>query len=246
MTPLIFKRAPIGWNHDDYDVVDDGVIVGRIFKVPIAPREQTWMWASGHNGHMRRAAHGYEPTREAAMAHASVKSTSVRLEASGCRRRREEAASRTVGTLAAPEFSVGRWLGFAERNGLVELRTDAGEWTMNDDVALSGNHDPFLRDDETVTLAAAPLAGGVAVAATRNPAVVGQSIRNDDDEGRKGECEPGKGSEHGFHSLSLSPAQRTIRSTHSLCEVPHTLGGFVGGQPRALEAYVWACVTQLI
>ena len=31
---------------------------------PIAPR----MWASGHNGHIRRAAHGYEPTREAAMA----------------------------------------------------------------------------------------------------------------------------------------------------------------------------------
>jgi hypothetical protein len=26
------------------------------------------MWASGHNGHMRRAAHGYEATREAAMA----------------------------------------------------------------------------------------------------------------------------------------------------------------------------------
>src|SRR5215468_9527663 len=140
-------------------------------------------------------------TREAAMAHASVKSsTSVRLEASGCRRRREEAASRTVGTLAAPEFSVGRWLGFAERNGLVELRTDASERTMNDDVALSGHHDPSLRDDETVTLAAAPLAGGVAVTATRNPDIVGQSIRNDDDEGRKGECEPGKGSEHGFHS----------------------------------------------
>src|SRR5262245_7801506 len=44
------------------------VIVGRIFKVPIAPQEQTWMWASNHNGHMRRAAHGYEPTREAVMA----------------------------------------------------------------------------------------------------------------------------------------------------------------------------------
>ena len=25
-------------------------------------------WASGHDGHIRRAAHGYEPTREAAMA----------------------------------------------------------------------------------------------------------------------------------------------------------------------------------
>ena len=26
------------------------------------------MWASGHNGHTRRAVHGYEPTRETAMA----------------------------------------------------------------------------------------------------------------------------------------------------------------------------------
>jgi hypothetical protein len=26
------------------------------------------MWASGHNGDIRRGAHGYEPTREAAMA----------------------------------------------------------------------------------------------------------------------------------------------------------------------------------
>jgi hypothetical protein len=26
------------------------------------------MWASGHGGHIKRAAHGYEPTREAAMA----------------------------------------------------------------------------------------------------------------------------------------------------------------------------------
>jgi hypothetical protein len=37
MFPLILKRAPIGWNQDDYDVLEDGVIVGRIFKVPIAP-----------------------------------------------------------------------------------------------------------------------------------------------------------------------------------------------------------------
>ena len=68
MTGLILKRAPIGWNQDDYDVVEHGVIVGRIFKVPIAPKDRHWMWASGHNGHLRRAAHGYEPTREAAMA----------------------------------------------------------------------------------------------------------------------------------------------------------------------------------
>jgi hypothetical protein len=26
---LILKRAPVGWNQNDYDVVEDGVIVGR-------------------------------------------------------------------------------------------------------------------------------------------------------------------------------------------------------------------------
>jgi hypothetical protein len=69
MSPLILKRAPIGWNQDDYDVLEDGVIVGRIFKVPIAPQDQPWMWASGHNGEsFARAAHGYAATRESAMA----------------------------------------------------------------------------------------------------------------------------------------------------------------------------------
>jgi hypothetical protein len=59
MTQLILKRALIGWNQDDFDVLENGVIVGRNFKVP--------KWASGHNRAMHRAAHGYEPTREAAM-----------------------------------------------------------------------------------------------------------------------------------------------------------------------------------
>jgi hypothetical protein len=68
MTGLILKRAPIGWNQNDYDVLEDGVIVGRIFKVPIAPGDRHWMWASSHNGQIRRAVHGYEATREAAMA----------------------------------------------------------------------------------------------------------------------------------------------------------------------------------
>jgi hypothetical protein len=68
MSPLILKRAPVGDNQDDYSVLENGVVVGRIFKVPVAPAGRPWMWASGHNGDIRRAAHGYEPTREAAMA----------------------------------------------------------------------------------------------------------------------------------------------------------------------------------
>ena len=70
--PLILKRAsanrPSGqWRDDDYDVLENGVVVGRIFMVPVAPQGRPWMWASGHNGHIRRAAHGYEQTCEAAM-----------------------------------------------------------------------------------------------------------------------------------------------------------------------------------
>jgi hypothetical protein len=40
----------------------------RIFLDAVGPRARPWMWASGHNAHYRRAAHGYEQTREAAMA----------------------------------------------------------------------------------------------------------------------------------------------------------------------------------
>jgi hypothetical protein len=61
------QGRPWMWD-DDYDVLENGGVVGRIFKVPVAPPERPWMWTSGHNGDIRRAARGYEPTREAAMA----------------------------------------------------------------------------------------------------------------------------------------------------------------------------------
>jgi hypothetical protein len=70
---LILKRGSASrlsgqWRDDDYDVLENGVVVGRIFVTPAAPQDRQWMWASGHNGDIRRAAHGYEATREAAMA----------------------------------------------------------------------------------------------------------------------------------------------------------------------------------
>jgi hypothetical protein len=49
-------------------VLENGVVVGRIFRVPVAPEGHPWMWASGHNGDIKRAAHGYAGTREKAMA----------------------------------------------------------------------------------------------------------------------------------------------------------------------------------
>jgi hypothetical protein len=69
-TPLILKRAPIGWNQDDHDVLENGVVVGRIFCLDaVGPQGRPWMWASGHSADsVKRAAHGYAETREAAMA----------------------------------------------------------------------------------------------------------------------------------------------------------------------------------
>jgi hypothetical protein len=73
MPLLVLKRASASrssgeWRDNDFDVLEDGVVIGRIFLSPAAPQGRPWMWASGHNGHIRRAAHGYEPTREAALA----------------------------------------------------------------------------------------------------------------------------------------------------------------------------------
>ena len=63
---LILKRANNSrlsgrWSDDDYDVLENGVVVGRIFKVPVPPQDRPWMWASGHNGEIRRLDAGSGP-----------------------------------------------------------------------------------------------------------------------------------------------------------------------------------------
>jgi hypothetical protein len=66
---LILKRAPIGPNLENYDVLADGAVVGRIFLAPAAPEAAPWFWSLAYGHHRDRApTHGYEPTREAAMA----------------------------------------------------------------------------------------------------------------------------------------------------------------------------------
>jgi len=71
---LILKRAsasrPSGkWNDDDYDVLADGVVVGRIFKVNASPVGTPWMWSLTFRHHEDRTpTHGYAATRGAAMA----------------------------------------------------------------------------------------------------------------------------------------------------------------------------------
>jgi hypothetical protein len=74
MSPLILKRAsasrPSGqWRDDDYDVIVDGAVVGRIFVSPTASADRNWMWMLVYGYHEdRTATHGYEPTCEDAMA----------------------------------------------------------------------------------------------------------------------------------------------------------------------------------
>jgi hypothetical protein len=69
MTTLILRCATALrrlWRHDNFNVLEDGIVVGRIFLLPDAPKHRPWMWTSNeHQG--RPPAFGYEATREAAM-----------------------------------------------------------------------------------------------------------------------------------------------------------------------------------
>ena len=71
---LVLERAsasrPSGeWNDDDFDVLADGVVVGRIMKAAAVPVGMSWMWTLAFGYHEDRTpTHGYEATREATMA----------------------------------------------------------------------------------------------------------------------------------------------------------------------------------
>jgi hypothetical protein len=71
---LILKRTSVSrssgqWSDDDFDVLAEGVVVGRIFKTNAAPVGSPWMWTLLFGHHEDRTpTHGYEATREAAMA----------------------------------------------------------------------------------------------------------------------------------------------------------------------------------
>jgi hypothetical protein len=74
MSSLVLKRASASlqfgeWNDDDYDVLADAAVVGRIMKVHAAPEGSPWMWTLALGQHEDRTpTHGYAATREAAMA----------------------------------------------------------------------------------------------------------------------------------------------------------------------------------
>jgi hypothetical protein len=71
---LILKRASASrlsgqWKDDDFDVLADGVVVGRILKANAAPVGSLWIWALASGQHENRTpTHGYAESREAAMA----------------------------------------------------------------------------------------------------------------------------------------------------------------------------------
>ena len=56
------------WNDDNFDVLADGEVVGRIFKAGVSvPRPWMWTLDIGHHEH-RSPTHGYAATCEAAIA----------------------------------------------------------------------------------------------------------------------------------------------------------------------------------
>ena len=72
METLILKRAsasrPDEWSEDDFDVLEDGAVVGRISKANAAPVGTPWMWTwlyPPYEGSSR--VYGYAATREDAM-----------------------------------------------------------------------------------------------------------------------------------------------------------------------------------
>jgi hypothetical protein len=71
---LILKRAALSrpsgeWSDDDFHVLTEGIVVGRIFKVNAAPVGTPWMWTLLFEQHKGRSpTHGYAASRGATMA----------------------------------------------------------------------------------------------------------------------------------------------------------------------------------
>jgi hypothetical protein len=62
-------RSDRGMDRGRYDVLAEGVVVGRIMKAAAAPVGTPWMWTLAFGQHEDcTPTHGYEATREAAMA----------------------------------------------------------------------------------------------------------------------------------------------------------------------------------
>ncbi len=98
----------------------------------------------------------------------------------------------------------------ARTDRFVQCWSHARKRPMNDDIAFASHDHALLRNNETIAGAAAPFAGGVAVAAAGNPVVVGRSVGNEKEKAGKDEREPCEASEHGYVPLVV-PARPSIK-----------------------------------
>jgi hypothetical protein len=63
------SRSSGEWDDDDYDVLADGVVVGRIMRAAASPEGSPWLWTLAFGHHEDRTpTHEYEASRETAMA----------------------------------------------------------------------------------------------------------------------------------------------------------------------------------
>ena len=64
LKPASASRPSGEWNDEDYDVLCNGVAVGRIMQAAAVPVGMSWMWTLAFGYHEDRTpTHGYEPTR---------------------------------------------------------------------------------------------------------------------------------------------------------------------------------------
>ena len=67
MTDLLLQPSPAR-GPNDYEVIADDWIVGRIVLSDASPAEKPWMWSLDHEFYQgRERTYGYEATREAAL-----------------------------------------------------------------------------------------------------------------------------------------------------------------------------------
>ena len=76
MTQLVLKRASAlrssgEWSDDDYDVLADGVVVGRIMKAAAKPPDASWLWTLAYGQHEDRTRR--TATRRPARRHGGVR-----------------------------------------------------------------------------------------------------------------------------------------------------------------------------
>ena len=63
------SRSGGDWNDNDFDVLADGIVVGRIMRAAAAPVGSPCLWTLAYDHHENRSpTHGYEASREAATA----------------------------------------------------------------------------------------------------------------------------------------------------------------------------------